>query len=292
MVLVGAAVFAVALGRAQRRAEAVLQRQLVIEAPWGRERVLVITPRRPADRAHPEVERWPILVALHGRGEAVRGRDRGFLAWSIDYRLPDAFGALRRGHLTVSDFGGLVRPARLAAIRAELARRPFAGLAVVCPYTPDLIAEPPGSPAILEYGQWIAGPMLAQVRALIPELGRTRASSGIDGVSLGGMLALEIGFRHPEAFATVGAIQPAIRGREHAIAALARSDGSQRIRLLTSDRDPFLGPTRVLSEALRNRGVRHELDVVTGPHDYAFNRGPGGIEMLLWHERVLAREPL
>jgi len=24
-------------------------------------------------------------------------------------------------------------------------------------------------------------------------------------------------------------------------------------------------------------------------HDYPFNRGPGAIEMLLWHDRVLAR---
>jgi len=27
--------------------------------------------------------------------------------------------------------------------------------------------------------------------------------------------------------------------------------------------------------------------VVTGPHDYAFNRGPGALEMLAYHDRVL-----
>jgi iron(III)-salmochelin esterase len=30
--------------------------------------------------------------------------------------------------------------------------------------------------------------------------------------------------------------------------------------------------------------------VIPGGHDYTFNRGPGGIEMLLWHDRVLRGE--
>jgi hypothetical protein len=45
------------------------------------------------------------------------------------------------------------------------------------------------------------------------------------------------------------------------------------------------------------KGKYWELDrrkqehlVVPGPHDYPFNRGPGAIEMLLWHDRVLRGE--
>jgi hypothetical protein len=30
--------------------------------------------------------------------------------------------------------------------------------------------------------------------------------------------------------------------------------------------------------------------MLTGPHDYVFNRGPGGIEMLLFHDRALRGE--
>ena len=44
-------------------------------------------------------------------------------------------------------------------------------------------------------------------------------------------------------------------------------------------------------DALNAEHVAHEFVVVAGPHDYAFNRGPGGIEMLLWHDRVLRGEP-
>lgn len=276
----------------QSHSEFVHHRHLRVDSPWGSQRVLVMFPRLPGSREHPLRRRWSLLVALHGQGEARRGVDRGFLAWSVDYRLPDAFAALARGRLGMRDYAGLVRPEHLAAVNAGLARERFEGLMVACPYTPDLISEAPGSERIRAWSDWVAGPMLEAIRAELPGAARGRASTGIDGVSLGGMLALEVGLRHPESFASVGALQPAIRGREEAIAALARPDGEQRIRLLTSDGDPFRAPTRELSELLRERHVAHDLAEVPGPHDYAFNRGPGGLEMLLFHERALAEEPL
>ena len=45
---------------------------------------------------------------------------------------------------------------------------------------------------------------------------------------------------------------------------------------------------RAVSERLRADGVTHEMLVVPGNHDYEFNRGPGGAEMLVWHELVSA----
>lgn len=275
---------------AQSRSEVVHHRHLRLEAPWGSERVLVVYPRLDGRREHPREHRWSVLVALHGQGEARRGPERGYVAWSVDYRLPDAFAALARGRLLPRDYGGMIRLDHLAAVNAGLARDRFDGLMVVCPYTPDLMPEPPGSERIRAWGDWVAGSMLEQVRAQLPGAARGRASTGIDGVSLGGMLALEVGLRHPEAFATVGALQPAIRGREEAIAALASAGSEQRIRLLSSDEDPFLEPTRQLSERLRERYVAHDLRVLPGPHDYAFNRGPGGLEMLVFHERALEPE--
>lgn len=276
----------------QSRDELVHHRYLRVESPWGSERVLVMYPRLAGSREHPRDRRWSLLVALHGQGEARRGPERGFLGWSIDYQLPTAFGALRAGRLGSSDFRGYVRPERLALINAQLARDPFEGLMVVCPFTPDLMPEPSGSERIIEWSNWIAGPMLDAVRAELPNAARSRHSTGIDGVSLGGMLALEVGLRHPESFATVGAIQPAVRGREASIAAIVDPNAEQRIRLLTSDDDPFREPTQALSERLRERHIAHDLTVVPGPHDYSFNRGVGGIEMLLFHERALAPEPI
>jgi iron(III)-salmochelin esterase len=109
-------------------------------------------------------------------------------------------------------------------------------------------------------------------------------------VSLGGMVALEVGLRFPDVFGAVGAMQPAVRGREALLAALAeqaRSKQHQNLRLLSSDRDPLLPVTQTLSQELRKRHVAHQLVVTPGGHDYAFNRGPGAIELLHFHDRAL-----
>src|SRR5690606_2001583 len=119
------------------------QRPLTVQGPEGQdERVLVIVPRR-ADRAmHPPGGRYPLVVALHGRGEADKGPRRGVLGFSVDYRLPVAYGALFRGELRRADYGGFVREAHLEAVNAALARAPFAPPVVVAPYVPrGLLAE-------------------------------------------------------------------------------------------------------------------------------------------------------
>jgi enterochelin esterase-like enzyme len=101
---------------------------------------------------------------------------------------------------------------------------------------------------------------------------------------------LEIGFSHTESFAAVGATQPAISGREAELAELAAAASApMQIRLLSSEADPFLEATRKLSAELRVRQVPHALSVVPGPHNARFNRGPGGIEMLLHYDRELGR---
>jgi enterochelin esterase-like enzyme len=124
---------------------------------------------------------------------------------------------------------------------------------------------------------------------------RDRAATGIDGVSLGGRVALVVGLAHPDRFGAIGALQPAIQENEspalarRAREALADAAGF-RLRLVTSDRDYFRGAVLGLHLALKADGIEHEHLVIPGPHDYAFNRGPGGVEMLLWHDRVLRGE--
>ena len=51
--------------------------------------------------------------------------------------------------------------------------------------------------------------MLPRVRRETPALSRPE-TTGIDGVSLGGALALRIGFYNPKSFGALGALQPAI----------------------------------------------------------------------------------
>ena len=107
---------------------------------------------------------------------------------------------------------------------------------------------------------------------------------------MGGRLALFVGLTYPEVFGSVGVLQPALKIEEAGLVsdlakkALARAP--VRLRLVTSTEDYFLPAVRAVSERLRADGIDHELLVIPGTHGYEVNRGPGGAEMLLWHERV------
>jgi enterochelin esterase-like enzyme len=241
-------------------------------------------------------ERFPLLVALHGRGEAVRGMDVGAHGWMRDYELGRTIARLRAPPLVREDLKGFVDEARLARINASLAERPFRGLVIVCPWVPDLVNERDRTnlDAPLPFGRFVVESLLPRVWDETPVL-RERAATGIDGVSLGGRVSLVVGFAHADRFGAVGALQPAIQDNEPASLARRARDATGdaarlRLRLVTSDQDYFRGATMGLHLALKAEGIEHEHLVIPGPHDYAFNRGPGGVEMLLWHDRVLRGE--
>lgn len=295
LVLVG-----VAMGwpaaRAQKDERRIHERWLDVEGPTGEtEMAFVVFPFRNDRKDHAEGRRYPLIVALHGKGEVAKGPTRGPRGWIADYRLPDAFGAMQRGRLTAQDYHGLVTRSHLSAANAELAAQPFEGAMVVMPYVRD-VAAPKSDLTVAQYAAWVAGPLLEQVREEFPGAARRRASVGIDGVSLGGWLSLETGLRHPKVFGSVGGIQPAIRGETQQLADRARTvyetGRTQHIRLLTSEQDPYLAATRKLSERLREHRVAHTLAVLPGPHDYEFNQGPGTLELLRFHTRVLRSEPM
>jgi enterochelin esterase-like enzyme len=188
------------------------------------------------------------------------------------------------------DLEGFVDPARLDALNRDLAARPFGGLVVVCPYVPDI--DLTSAPALVDYARFVVEVLLPRVRRE-PRALVDPPSIGIDGVSLGGAVALHVGLAHPLAFGAVGAIQPAIREQDAAAwterARAARAQNPRlKLRLLTSDGDYFREAVTRTSQAWSAAGVDHEFAIVPGPHDYAFNRGPGSIELLAWHDRTLA----
>jgi len=256
----------------------------------GTEKAIALVPR-----AGDGPERYPVLVALHGRGESVRGVEVGARGWVDDYDLGRAIARLRSPPLLREDFRGFVDDARLARINASLASRPFRGLVVVCPWVPDILAarDRANLDAALPFGTFVVDELLPRVLAETPAL-TNRSATGIDGVSLGGRASLVIGFAHADRFGAIGTLQAAIQDSEAgALAARARvaiANGALHVRLVTSDRDPFAGAIAQLHSAFDAGHIDHEYLVIPGPHDYAFNRGPGGIEMLLWHDRVLRGE--
>jgi enterochelin esterase-like enzyme len=235
-------------------------------------------------------DRLPVVVAFHGMGESKLGADKGYRAWVDQYGLVAVYEALLTGRVTKETYGGLVRDAELARVNAELKDRAFRGLFVVGVYTPNLLAEVDKPEQIDAYARWVAQRLVPKIRDTFPVADAGVRRVGVDGVSLGGMVALEVGARHPEVFGSVGIMQPAIKGREAALAerlAKAQETAPQAIRLLSSDDDPLLPVTRTLSSELRKRHVAHTLIVTPGGHDYAFNRGPGAVELLRFHEDAL-----
>jgi hypothetical protein len=237
-------------------------------------------------------EQLPLVVALGGLGETRKGIAAGAGAWVNDYWLDRAMKRLAAPPLTVADFQDLIDPARLAAINASLAARPFRGLFVACPFTPDLI-----TPKRLDnagpFARFVVSKLLPRVRAEAP-VAVTRSATGIDGVSLGGRIALLVALSERDTFGAVGAMQaafdvaevPAVGERTAAL--LAR--GGTRLRLVTSDTDFYREAVLGLHAALEASHASHDYLYMVAPHGYRFNRGPGAIEMLLWHDRVLRGE--
>jgi hypothetical protein len=236
-------------------------------------------------------ERYPVLIALHGRGEAMKAPSEGAMGWPRDYALTRAIERLCTPPLNEQDLEGFVDPERLAMMNRQLGERPFGGLVVVCPYLPDLNLR--SSADIAEYGKYLLGVVLPRVRRETPAIA-TAEATGIDGVSLGGAVAMRVGLTNADAFGAVGALQPAISDdqttewRELARAALAKR-ASLKLRLTTSHEDFYRGPIVHLDDAWRAANVPHDFADVPGPHDYPFNRGPGAFEMLMWHDRLLSR---
>lgn len=255
-----------------------------LDAPEG-QRAAVYAPAAAGER--------PLLVALHGRGESGRGLLAGALGWRDDYAIERLDRRLRAPPLTREDLQGFVTPARLDALNAALRADPYEGVCLACPYTPDLADRRPVGAR--PFARFITERLLPELASALGAP-HERARVGIDGVSMGGRLALLVGLAHPEVFGSVGALQPAL-GVDEApafaeLAASAAARGLRQLALVSSEGDPFLPAVRALAEELARRGVAHRLAVTPGPHDYAWNRGPGGVEMLLAHERAARALPM
>jgi iron(III)-salmochelin esterase len=235
----------------------------------------------------PPGDALPLLVAFHGRTESLRSLDVGAGAWMRDYNMQRQYSRLESPPLVDGDFRGMGTPARIEALNASLQREPFRGIVTACPYCPDLVDRSVGGAAA--FGRFVAKELVPRARTLggcKPD----RLATGIDGISMGGRLALIVGLSNPDVFGVVGAMQPALRVEEaETIANLARSamaKGPLSLRILSSDEDEFRGAAEATADRLAAAGVPHEFLVLRGKHGYEFNRGPGCIEMLAWHERV------
>jgi hypothetical protein len=236
-------------------------------------------------------ERVPLLVLLHGLGETW-DTGIGVYAWVERYGLGTAYARLRRPPVTKAwRQGNLFTDAHLAEINATLAAQPFRGLAIACPFTPNISKLPNPDAALDAYAAWITDVVIPRARkeaAILPDAAHT----AIDGVSLGGYLGAEVFIRRPEAFGAWGGVQSAFNAARlpvyaDKIAAALGKAPKTSIHIETSESDPFRETNTALANLLAKKGVANDFVTLPGLHDQVFLREAGTIEMLLWHERRL-----
>jgi iron(III)-salmochelin esterase len=239
-------------------------------------------------------EKVPLLVLLHGLGETW-DQGVGAFAWVERYGLGNAYARLRRAPVTrTSRLASLLPDARLAELNASLAARPFRGLAIACPYTPNVARLPDPAAALDTYAAWIADVVVPRAQSEAPVFADA-AHTSIDGVSLGGYLGIEVFCRRPDVFGGLGCVQAAMTALKvpvyaeriaaiHA-AAIKAGKAPPTFHIETTASDPMHDLNLAFANELGRRGVPSDFVSLTGQHDQTFLRESGSLEMLLWHDR-------
>ncbi len=253
----------------------------------GQRFTLMVPRQRPS-------ERLPLLVLLHGLGETGDQR-MGAHAWVERYGLGKAYDRLRRPPIrSIYESKGphwrYWEPDRLAAVNALLAAQPFRGLAIACPYTPNVYKAAHRHRTLDAYADWLVDGVIPRARkeaGLVAD----EAHTYLNGCSLGGYVGLEVFLRKPSHFGAWGTVQGALgahRVKRYAeqIAAVVRDHGKRHIHLETSTNDPFRKVNKQLSRELTKAGVAHDWSMPPGAHNQPFLRDSGTLEMLLWHDRL------
>lgn len=241
----------------------------------------------------PAGTKLPLLILLHGLGET--GNELlGIHAWGERYGLVKAYERLRRPPVERL-FPKLpyLTDAHREQLNASLAKKPFAGMVMACPVTPNPYRGAPAEVTLDRYTAWLADTLLPAVRAEAPVLQDAR-STGLDGCSLGGYVGVEVFLRRPELFGTFGTIQgafgvPLAISYAERIAQAIRRVGPRALRIASSTEDPYRKANEALSRRLDELSVPNVLSVLPGPHNQPWLREIGTLELLRFHDRQLAR---
>jgi hypothetical protein len=234
-----------------------------------------------------------VVVLFHGLAET-SSESIGIRAWADRYGLVAAASRLQNPPVTrTMTMPVLLTDARLAELNRSLAAEPYGGVAVACPYTPNVFRQPSTPLSLDRYSAWIVDGLLPEIRKTLP-LPDGPSAVGVDGVSLGGYVSLEVFLRRPEAFGAVGALQAAVGdnlGDYYATRFKSAFDrvGRRPLRIATTAWDKERPTSERLVSRLRARGVPVTLDTSPGGHDQGFLREAGSLELLYYYDRTLPR---
>jgi hypothetical protein len=233
----------------------------------------------------------PLLVLLHGLGET-HDQKIGAYAWLERYGLGSAYDRLCTPPVTRAETKYRYwDDARLAEVNALLAAQPFGGMAIACPFTPNVYKAARGrKPTLDAYADWIVDEVVPRARREADVLDGS-AHTYLDGCSLGGYVGVEVFLRKAAHFGAWGSLQGAlgahrVPGYADGIAAAIATHGKRHIHIETSSGDTFRALNEDLSRQLKKRGVDHDFSMPPGPHNQPFLRDSGTLEKLLWYDRL------
>jgi len=144
--------------------------------------------------------------------------------------------------------------------------------ALVMPRVPEPLFTGPQSGGPGSYEAEMLQGLLPSVEAKYP-VSTSSEQRAIAGISRGGVWSLEIGMRHPEVFAAVAALSPAlsVNYAPPKYDPLALAGGTaplpERFYLAAGATDWARPESEKLAEALQARGTPVELEIVPGGHD-------------------------
>jgi hypothetical protein len=232
-------------------------------------------------------KRYPLVIAFGGAGECARTPRDGALAWMGHYKGDEAVATLEDNRLDRADFRGLITEEKLQYFNQSLTKKPYQGVILACPYSPPLNVI--GRVDYSDYEKFV-------IEELVPELTRRyrvrEGAVGADGVSMGGARSMYYGLKYPAVFSSVGSVQGAFGPFLEIYEQLIAKNGDalragRRIQLITSDKDPMAPSVERMRQLLYKARIPHSFLMLTGPHDYVFNQGPGVISLLLFHNGSL-----
>jgi iron(III)-salmochelin esterase len=240
----------------------------------------------PMDYYKKRDKRYPLVIVFGGATECAKEPRKGALAWMRYYKTDEAIAALRRNKLESEDFRGLATPSEVGMFNRMLKEHPYDGMILACPSSPPVHAAE--GPELPEYEEYIMNELLPALKK------RYRVADdliGVDGVSMGGARSIYYGLKYPEVFSAIGGIQgfftPYLDLYDYLVKINADELRRRKIQLVTSDKDPLNPSNERMHMLLKRARIPHEFHVLTGPHDYIFNQGPGAISLLVFHDRSL-----
>jgi len=237
---------------------------------------------------------WPVAILLHGYAQALAD-ERALAAWRAEYNVLDAYRSLVQGEVIETPALGRERARE---INQDLQTAPFHGMVLINPVTPIPYFQRDLGQTLERYTDWIHQELLPAVAQVAP-ISTAPEALGLAGVSMGGLVGLELMWRFPERFGAFCGVQIAIKRSQvqryawllqRAFGHLKAGQG-RPIRVVTAKRDTYRWSNQAFYDALRHNHVDATFELREGAHTSRWMRQAGSLESLVWLDRTLhARE--